>query len=581
MNVLYAVQEALGFVLVQPGFLDIPVGYRGMSVGKFVTGLLAGGSALGSKSLHRYNCSGLSSFVFSEVNATVLSSEFVKAGDDIHIGGGQGRDCMDHIVPEVDLCRVVVQAVTSPRSSVYVEVWLPPGRGTSKPWNQRIVATGNAGLNGCVDYGKLVYLTQDGFAAIGDNGGHDGPSGDPFYNNIEVIRDFSHRARHNAIVLGKQLVREYYATPARRSYHFGCSTAGRQGLQAAQMYPEDFDGILAGAPAIDFQHLAAWAGSFIVHTGMSPRDPRFLTQKQWQNVHDKVMQQCDGALDGAEDGIIEDTSICNFNPEYALCGVPNAGKHCLTNVQVQTVRAIYSPLYGFNNSYIYPRLSPSAEIGALLTGAPGLFTPWFTNAVFKQKDWNPTTLNAFDYDLLDRLDGPYGNISSWSGDLGAFRNRGGKIITYHGGSDPIVSGDNTLRYYRHVAQTMNLTANNMDSFLRHFPISGMSHCQLGPGAWAFGQETTAISHDTENILARLIDWVEGTRPPPDTLLGTRWISDLPTAGIDFQRRHCRYPFRTTFRGGARDPHNVESWDCKFIDDWNVCGGPAHRLPKLC
>lgn len=186
-------------------------------------------------------------------------------------------------------------------------------------------------------------------------------------------------------------------------------------------------------------------------------------------------------------------------------------------------------------------------------------------------------MNALDYAYADSLDAEHGYISTYQGDLSAFRKRGGKVITYHGLADPIITGEQSMRYYRHVANTMQLSHTELDDFYRLFRISGMGHCSGGNGAWAFGQ-VPAAANASENVLWDVVRWVEnGTAP--DRLVGTKWFDDVSANGIELQRAHCRYPYRTTYVGG--NPNITTSWDCKLIEDWDRCGGPSDLLPKLC
>lgn len=531
------------------------------------------------------SCPSLASSVkLSGVEGKVLDSRLYRAGQTGFVNStslGQSTECQATFTPEVDVCRVAVNVTTSYRSSSYIEIWLP------SDWNGRILSTGDGGLAGCVDYANLQYTTSLGFAATGDNGGHDGSTGIQFYNNADVIVDFSYRSRHSAIVVGKQILQSYYGKQHKTAYHFACSTGGRQGLKAAQMYPEDYDGIVAGSPASDFNHLCAWSGHFLTLTGQNASDPRFLSSAQWQAVNTEVFHQCD-LLDGVADMILEDSSICAFNPETLLCTRGTETSHlttCLTETQVQTVRNVFSPLLGVNNTFLYPRLSPSAEAAAdqpapfayLNGNLEGPGTGWFSYAVYNDLSWDPTTLNALDVAYADSLDAEHGYISSFSGDLSKFRDRGGKLIQYHGMSDPIITGEQSMRYYTHVANTMKASNKDLDKFYRFFRISGMGHCSGGNGAWAFGQIEAAQNAST-NVLWEVVNWVE-KGIAPDTLVGTKWVNDNPADGIEFQRAHCRYPYRTTFKGG--NPNKTESWGCDFIENWDVCGGPSSRLPILC
>lgn len=131
------------------------------------------------------------------------------------------------------------------------------------------------------------------------------------------------------------------------------------------MFPEDFDGIIAGSPATDFNHLAAWGGHFYNITGPNVTDPRFLSLSQWEAVATEVLVQCDQPLDGVADGIVEDTSLCNFDANPLRCKPGANTSACLTDLQVQTVHQVYRPLYGEDGTLLYPRFSPSAELGAL------------------------------------------------------------------------------------------------------------------------------------------------------------------------------------------------------------------------
>lgn len=551
------------------------------------------------------NCSSLASaLTITGLNATVLSSDYIPANTNITIGGGQGLYCQNYTTPIVDICRVTVNITTSNRSSTYTEIWLPSGAANSS-WNGRFLSTGGGGLNGCVDYNNIAYTTSLGFAATGDNGGHDGNAGNgtAFLNNADVVIDFSYRARHSTVLAGKQVVQAYYGSAHKKAYYYGCSTGGRQGLKAAQMFPEDFDGILAGSPATDFNHLASWSGHFITLTGLNASDPRYLGLDQWTAVHAEVIRQCD-PIDGVLDGILEDSSICPFNPETLLCSEANSTSGCLTNTQAQTVRNVFLPLFGLNNTFIYPRLSPSAELAAFMgTGfgalGGGLIGPgpvstlptlhmssypanstsqqWYQNVIYNNPTWDPTTFSALSISYADTTDIAHGNVSSYSGDLSAFRANGGKIITYHGGADPIIAGEQSMRYYNHVSQTMNASNTELDEFYRLFRISGMGHCFGGDGAWAFGQSFLA-ANASDNVLLDLVDWVEQGNAP-DRLVGTKWVNDESAEGVEFQRAHCRYPYRTTYTSG--DPNITTSWDCDFIENWNTCGGPSDELPKLC
>ncbi|KAH0013600.1 tannase and feruloyl esterase, partial [Aureobasidium melanogenum] len=358
------------------------------------------------------------SLSFDGVDASVASCSYHTAGDTIKIDGDQSV-CFSEIQTEIDMCRVVLTVATSPISHNYVEVWLPSG---NNPWNGRLLHTYNGGLAGCVEYKDMKYMSSLSFATIGDNGGHNSTTADgsKLLNNNEAVIDLSYRSRHLAVVAAKQVIKQYYNQPATYSYYVGCSTGGRQGLKSAQEFPDDFDGILAGSAAADFNHLSDWTSRFLLITGFG-KDARALSRDQWVYVHEEVLRQCDEPLDGVADGIIEDPTICKFDATKLRCGT-SSDSRCLTQTQVQTVNDVYSELYDQDGNLLYPSLSLGAE---LVASQQGLFTGsvvgnaanWIANAVYNDSNWDPTTLSQATYTKADETDVLHGNISTWNGDL--------------------------------------------------------------------------------------------------------------------------------------------------------------------
>ena len=155
------------------------------------------------------------------------------------------------------------------------------------------------------------------------------------------------------------------------------------------------------------------------------------------------------------------------------------------------------------------------------------------------------------------------------------------MLLYHGLADPLTSGANSQRYYLNVASQLSASPSDLDSFFRYFRISGMAHCGVGgiqgAGAWMFGQSKAAKGAET-NIVDRLVDWVENNNAP-DTIEGTKFVSDKQANGISFTRRHCRFPYRTTYSGSG-DSNDPDNWTCEFIDNWQDCYGSDGNL-RLC
>ncbi|KAL0939178.1 feruloyl esterase B [Colletotrichum truncatum] len=469
-------------------------------------------------------------------------------------------------VARANLCRVALNISTSARSEVVVEAWLP------EDWNGRMVTVGGGGLDGCVHTEDLAYATAHGLAAVGTNNGHVGTTGVQFLNNEDVVIDFGWRALHVGVVAGKQLSQSLYKREATGSYYLGCSLGGRQGIQAADMFPDDFDGIVAGAPAVDFNNLYSHRASFFPLTGATDSKD-FITPTIWKTaIHDEVLKQCD-KIDGVEDGIIEDPTLCHFDPEALLCNGNSAvgNTNCLTTTQVEIVRKIFSPTHYANGSFFSPGMNPGSELNSadgLYSGNPFAFSQnWFRYAVYNNPAWDPATYTLEKDGVFAEQRNP-GNIRTYPKDLSAFKNKGGKLLIYHGLQDNQISSFRTPIFYDRLAQGMGLQNPEMDQFVRYFQISGMMHCTTGPGAWIIGQGGGAaavadnLPFDKEhNVLAAVVDWAENG-VAPETVTGTKFVNDTVSLGIDFQRRHCRYPLRNVYQGNGLDHRKVESWSCK-------------------
>ncbi len=179
-----------------------------------------------------------------------------------------------------------MRVVTSNQSEITLEAWLPTN------WTGRFLSTGNGGISGCIQYEDLAYAASMGFATVGANNGHNGTSGIAFYQNEDVVADFVYRSVHTGVVVGKQVSETYYGAAHNKSYYRGCSTGGRQGLKSIQDVPADFDGVVAGAPAIAFNNLSSWSGHFFTILGNSS-STNFVPTSLWTVIHQEILNQCD------------------------------------------------------------------------------------------------------------------------------------------------------------------------------------------------------------------------------------------------------------------------------------------------
>lgn len=493
-------------------------------------------------------------------NATIWFTEAVAAGTNLTLPDYDPTCGVGYQVVGVDLCRVAMFVPTSETSNISMEVWLPP----QEAWTGRFLSTGNGGVSGCIQYADLAYTANLGFATVATNNGHNGTRGFAFYNNTEVVEDFAYRAMHTGVVLGKEVSKAFYGEEHKKSYYLGCSTGGRQGFKEAQDFPDDFDGLVVGAPALAFANLSSWSGSFFVETGPTNAST-YVPSNLWVLVHQDILDQCDG-LDGYVDGILEDAAQCNYTVSNSLlCSGSANSTACLTDVQANTVREIFSPLKNTeDNSLVFPAMQPGSELLAQFIyygGSAFAYTAdWFRYAVYNDPTWDPATLSSKDYSFAAKQN-PY-DIQTFKGDLSASKNRGSKILHYHGQQDAIITSYNSPRYYEHVSETMGLSPSELDEFYRFFKIGGMGHCEGGPGATFIGQslDSNATSNPDGNVLTAMVRWVE-EGIAPDTILGTAYVNETASSGeVAFQRRHCRYPLRTVYSGSG-DPTLPDSWTC--------------------
>jgi feruloyl esterase len=365
---------------------------------------------------------------------------------------------------------------------------------------------------------------------------------------------------YTGVVVGKQVTKGFYGKEHTKSYYLGCSTGGRQGFKAAQDFPEEFDGIITGAPALAFNNLTSWSGSFYKTTGTNESET-FVPTPKWLAVHADVLKQCD-KLDGYEDGVLEFPQDCKYDPSGLVCSAGSNATDCLTPAQVETVKKVLSPLLNDAGDLVYPRLQPGAEFLAsviLFNGNPFPYTvDWFRNAIYNDPTWDPETLNSTDFDNAARINPS--NIQTWSGDLSAAQKQT-KILHWHGAMDAIISSENSPRYYDHVRTTMGLESAQLDAFYRYFTVSGTGHCSGGTGAHAIGQAASEVSsYDPEhNILMAIVDWVERDNAP-ETLIGTKYVNDTQALGVAFERAHCKYPKKNQYKGEG-NPDVIESWEC--------------------
>ncbi|KAG6830735.1 hypothetical protein H0H92_015015 [Tricholoma furcatifolium] len=417
-------------------------------------------------------------------NTTVSSAIHVVGPINVSTPGS----CQSEALVSSSLCRVQFFINTTSTSVVHAEAWLPD------TWFGRFLGLGNGGI----DYTNLDYGSSLHFAAIGSDNGHDGSDGSFFLDHPEVINDFAFRAVHVEAVIGKQIVEAYYGRPQDKSYYLGCSTGGRQGTQAALKFPDDFDGIVAGSPATNWNNLQGWSAILGRYVGAPDPtgNPSFIPATLWDTIAAEVLKQCDG-LDGVLDGIITEPDACEFRPEAILCTSISNATNCLTSPQVDALHKIYQPLFGLDGQLLYSRYDPGAEgdgdAGALLSVAT------FRLSNLAEESFSP---------IMDE--------------------------------DQLIASGNSKQMYNLISETLSMPS--LDPFYRLFLIPGMDHCAGGPGATLFGQggiASNAVNDSSHNVLLAMVDWVENGNAP-EVIIGTDETGQ--------SRMHCMYPQRSVWNG---------------------------------
>jgi hypothetical protein len=460
-----------------------------------------------------------------------------------------------------EFCRVVAEAKPTADSDIKMEIWLPVSG-----WNGKLQGIGNGGFAGLIDDMQLGMALKAGYTATATDTGHTGSPIDAAWavGHPEKVVDFGHRGIHEMTRVAKAVVQAFYAKAAQRSYFAGCSDGGREALMEAQRYPEDYDGILAGAPAnywtrlltlaaVDTQALTADAASFIPPVKIPV-------------IAEAVNAACD-EKDGVKDGVLNDPRDCKFDPATIACKGEESEK-CLTAPQVASLKKLYEGVKDSQGHSLFPGYLPGAEDGpggwALwITGrAPQMSLMaffekgYFSDFVYDKPDWDVKKFNV-DTDLKAAEEKTAAALNAIDPDLKAFKARGGKLILYHGWNDPAIPALNTINYYESVRATMG--AKNADSFVRLYMVPGVQHCGGGPGTDAFGAVGDLKFTDPQHSIdAALEQWVEkGTAP--GTIIASKYEAQN-SSHVIMTRPLCVYPEKAKY-GGSGDTKDAGNFSC--------------------
>jgi hypothetical protein len=430
-------------------------------------------------------------------DVTILVAE-AKAGDTIKNPNEAWRGT---IVIQKPFCRILGRI----SKEINFELLLPDES------NGRFLMSGGGGFVGSIqnDFQRKV---DEGFATAGTDTGHEGGDDAKWaYNNMERQLNFGRLAIHRTAVVSKAIMQNYYCAAPSKSYFVGCSRGGGQAMVEAQYYPEDFDGIVAGAPAFAWPAIGA---KFLQHSQYNypnPKDPNpVITTDNLKLLQKEVLKQCD-QIDGTVDGILSNPSKCMFDfSKLPVCTNDKPGSTCLTKAQLAAISAIYTPLVA-NGRQIYPGFPFGGEAEG------GSWDPWitapvsarqkepslhymFSTNIYKYLIFNDSTFDYSKYNFKNfAAETSYASsyLDATSTDYSGFKKRNGKIIFFHGWNDPALSANATIEHYNGMLKTDK----DAQSYARLFLLPGVLHCGGGPGC------------DQVDWVSLIIDWVEKAKAP--------------------------------------------------------------------
>ena len=496
-------------------------------------------------------------------------------------------------------CRVTATLTPTSDSTINIEVWLP-----ETTWNGRFAGIGGGGFQGPItnsEYSELATGIKMGFAtAISDLGtgssgctslfcGSANPPSTGLFGHPERIKDFGYRAIHLMTVRGKEIVNAFYHQNAQKAYFDGCSTGGQNALMEAQRFPADYNGILAGDAAFNRTHLhmvglALWQDTHATRG-------RFILPGQMTLINKAVLAQCAGQDGGVKtDRFLTDPRDCHFDPKVLQCTGSNMPPACLSAEQVTTMTIYYAGLFDpLTGQLIHPGSERGNEtdntsvLGLAfqeLLPEPiydGLFY-WVFGSSFGKLS---SAINYKNFDFhndVDKVDDLLAEpLNAVSTDLSDFKQRGNKLIMYHGWADPVIPSQSSINYFNalvrhhgHDDDDVQKASfewddhNNLrktQEYARLFMVPGMYHCLGGPGPNVF------------DALTPLVKWVE-QGVAPETIIATKFVNDTPPA-VQMTRPLCVFPKVAKYKGSG-STNVADNFTCVTDEpDFNQTPAPKY------
>jgi len=464
-------------------------------------------------------------------SATDMAAGLFKPAPGANAGGPPPQAGAPPPQPIPQHCRVTLVLKPTTDSNINVELWLP-----TENWNGKFLAVGNGGWAGAMQgYGDMQEALRRGYATAATDTGHsaaDGPAGMFALGHPEKIVDFAYRALHDMTVKSKRLIDAFYAAPLDYSYYKGCSTGGRQGVMAAQRYPGDYDGIIAGALANRHIHMHTAGAYGAIHLARHPDEA--VAEAKAKLVNDTMMKQCDTL----GEGFLSNPRQCAFDVTTLACGASGGGDGCLTPGELKSAQRFYGGLKNSKGELIFSGQALGVPMPAMASSqeAPNPFAfdsiriLGFQDANY---DWRQFNLDRD----MPRVDSATGFVDAVNPDLRGFEAHGGKLLLYAGWRDTGITPENTVLYYETVLQEMG---SQQDDWMRLFLVPGMGHCGGGPGPNSF------------DSLTALEQWREKDTAPAE-MLATNRQSGLA-------RPVCAYPAYAKYDGSG-ELKDAANWSC--------------------
>jgi feruloyl esterase len=483
-------------------------------------------------------------------------------------GGGAPPAGPARIVPA--RCEVQATVRPTPDSEIKFGLWMPPASG----WNGKYRQEGNGGWAGSIRYQTFIDPLTRGFAVAGTDDGHEGGTAAWAIGHPEKLIDFGWRAVHETAVNAKAIVKAFYGKDPALNYFVGCSDGGREALMEAQRFPEEFDGIIAAAPANRWSHLFT---SFVWNKQQLTKTPdSHIKPAKLPAIQKAALAACD-QIDGVKNNLIEDPRACKFDPAVLACKA-TATDECLTRPQVEALRAVYAGPKLKSGEQVYPGLAPGTEavsgwsnwimrddVNASTQSNYGF--NYYGEAVFENPKWDYRTMDMErDLEYGEAKVGQH--LNSVNPDLRSFRASGGKLIQYHGWGDAAIAAGSSIDWYETVRAFMTKypdargdASKPIEDFYRLFMVPGMGHCAGGTGPNRFGNGGPAgpgTANDPErDVFAALERWVE-KGVAPERFIGTGTVLGDDTKTLTHPL--CLYPKVAKYKGSG-DVYDAANYSC--------------------